>query len=256
MGYDVDYGWNLFGRYAGLYLARNIGDDIESGLDSLVQMIATLPNFDYSYLQIGQVEVPAHQVLSLKTSAKRVITEVNYTLYNAVNALQRDAKANGLEAAGPVRLVTINFGDSEYKFEVQLPVAKPSADAGQTATDESAEDGDSEVSDEAAMAMHDVAPMEGLKLGEGVESTVSYRGPAIRADIRGRSPAQLQIFREALRSYVAAHSYKMGGYPFEDYLQPVTEEVPSDGDYLVYLPIVGAEGGAEPAPAADDSDSE
>ena len=30
--YDVNYGWNLMGRYAGLYVSRHVGDDMKLGL--------------------------------------------------------------------------------------------------------------------------------------------------------------------------------------------------------------------------------
>ncbi|MEO6172030.1 MAG: SRPBCC family protein, partial [Arenimonas sp.] len=33
--YTVDYGWNLFGRYAGMYVNRNVGDEMKTGLARL-----------------------------------------------------------------------------------------------------------------------------------------------------------------------------------------------------------------------------
>ena len=45
--YDVDYGWNLIGRYSGLYI-RNVGDDIKLGLGKLTNMLAGVPNYDYN----------------------------------------------------------------------------------------------------------------------------------------------------------------------------------------------------------------
>ena len=38
--YDVDYGWNLLGRYAGLYVTRHIGDDMKMGLARLVGAVS------------------------------------------------------------------------------------------------------------------------------------------------------------------------------------------------------------------------
>jgi hypothetical protein len=34
--YDVDYGFDIFGRYAGLYVTRTVGDDMKLGLGNLV----------------------------------------------------------------------------------------------------------------------------------------------------------------------------------------------------------------------------
>ena len=46
--YDVDYGWNLLGRYSGMYVARYVGDDMKMGLSRLVGMLASVPNEDYA----------------------------------------------------------------------------------------------------------------------------------------------------------------------------------------------------------------
>ncbi|RYE64634.1 MAG: polyketide cyclase, partial [Oxalobacteraceae bacterium] len=45
--YSVDYGWDLLGRFAGLYVSRNIGDGIKLGLGRLTNMLAAVPNVDY-----------------------------------------------------------------------------------------------------------------------------------------------------------------------------------------------------------------
>ncbi len=43
----MKYGFDLFGRYAGLYVSRQIGDDIKMGLSRMANMLATVPNVDY-----------------------------------------------------------------------------------------------------------------------------------------------------------------------------------------------------------------
>jgi len=45
--YDVEYGWNLLGRYAGLYVSRHVGDDVKLGLNKLSSILAAVPNVDY-----------------------------------------------------------------------------------------------------------------------------------------------------------------------------------------------------------------
>ena len=249
MGYDVDYGWNLFGRYAGLYLSRNIGDDIEAGLNNIVDVLATMPNFDYSYLDIAEVTVQPMNVLHLETKSKRVIMEVYGALLMASRELIKQAEQNDLEITGPVRLVTINFGDSEYKFAVELPVGEKSAasndDVAEEAADEEAGmdgmDEESVAPDDAlmaGMAIEPVAPLPELDLPENITAQVSYGGRAIRANVEGDSPARLNIVRESLRSYAMANGLTANGYPFEDYLQEITDVIPEFGDYKVYWPIV------------------
>ena len=248
MGYDVDYGWNLFGRYAGLYLSRNIGDDIEAGLNNIVDVLATMPNFDYSYLDIAEVNVQPMNVLHLETKSKRVIMEVYGALLESSKALIDAAEKNNLEITGPVRLVTINFGDSEYKFAVELPVAAKSADSGaDEAEDAEAAEAEAEVEAMAEAetagddAMKPLDPLPELDLPENIVPQASYAGRAIRANVEGDSPARLNIVRESLRSYAMANGLTSNGYPFEDYLQEVTSEIPEFGDYKVYWPIIDPE---------------
>src|SRR5437868_5502471 len=45
---DVDYGWNLFGRYAGMYLNGDVGETMATGLSRLSNLMATYPIVDYS----------------------------------------------------------------------------------------------------------------------------------------------------------------------------------------------------------------
>ncbi len=66
--YDVDYGWNLLGRYAGLYVSRHVGDDVKLGLSRMANMLATVPNFDYRaegvpLTGLKVVDVPALDLL-------------------------------------------------------------------------------------------------------------------------------------------------------------------------------------------------
>ena len=48
--YNVDYGWDLLGRFAGLYVSRNVGDGMKLGLGRLSNMLAAVPNYDYAEL--------------------------------------------------------------------------------------------------------------------------------------------------------------------------------------------------------------
>ncbi len=52
MGYDVDYGWDLQGRYAGMYLEGEPATQIQIHLTKLQDMLATFPIVDYKDTQI------------------------------------------------------------------------------------------------------------------------------------------------------------------------------------------------------------
>ena len=63
--YEVDYGWNLFGRFAGMYVERNVGDKIKAGSKRLTTFLATIPKLSYAdrVSPITFTEVPATNAL-------------------------------------------------------------------------------------------------------------------------------------------------------------------------------------------------
>jgi muconolactone delta-isomerase len=63
-----NYGWDLRGRFAGIYAPRNFGRDIRKSLDNLGTLLATLPNFDYTDVVVSLLEIPAQNILCLETN--------------------------------------------------------------------------------------------------------------------------------------------------------------------------------------------
>lgn len=129
--YDVEYGWNLIGRYAGLYVSSNVGAEMKMGLSRLSNMLATVPNFDYAEIskddpslapKLG--ELPAENVLALSASVPRGNEEVKKQMNINLEWIKKVMDANNLEAAGPVRIVTNELGSENYSFDVVQPVKK------------------------------------------------------------------------------------------------------------------------------------
>jgi hypothetical protein len=251
-GYQVDYGWNLFGRYAGLYVTRTAGDDMRVGIGNLVGLLATMPNFDYKALEIAVVDVEPVPVLFASLSSDRNITAVENAMVAALENIRKVARDNRLEASGPPRLITTNFGADKYEFDVAVPVRRP-GDAGRTVAEAAnAADADGEavapaeedviVDDasadaaEAAAAARDLEPIQGLKLPDNVHSGVAYGGRALRAEYVGH-PAALPLVRDMLRSYAAAHGYTIHDRAFEKYLSEIDATSAEDAQFNVYWPI-------------------
>src|SRR5690606_37548797 len=131
--YDVEYGWDLMGRYAGLYVSRHVGDDMKLGLDRLANMLAQVPNTDYAVQgstmsDLQFVELPAEDLLVVSAGA---IERNNLKIQNAMKAdlewINRTIKANNLVATGPMRIVTSDFGRENYTFDVAVPVRRADA---------------------------------------------------------------------------------------------------------------------------------
>ena len=264
--YDVEYGWDLMGRYAGLYVSRTAGDDMKLGLGNLVGLIATMPNFDYSDITVTMVPVQPQNVLFVSTTADRNITAVENAMILALKDVRAAIAANGLEAVSSPRLVTTNFGSDKYEFDVAIPVRRPvpgePAPAAETPDEEAASD--DETADLAAEAetMEDTtaetpaapvvftiepapAPLEGLKLPTNVLSGQSYAGVALSTDYQGH-PAVLPLIRDKLRSYAASHGLNIHDRTFEEYLTEITETSADEARFKVYWPIQHA---ANPVPA-------
>jgi effector-binding domain-containing protein len=247
-GYHVDYGWNLFGRYAGMYVQRTVGDDIRVGLGNLVGLLATMPNFDYKSLEIGLVEVQPANILYSSQESERNITAVENALVDALAALNKAAKDNKLEVTGPARLITTNFGSDKYEFDVALPVRDPNAVAAaagepsSVAPAQPAEPQFDEDGNPLPPAAPEAAPalplLEGLRLPDGIEQAVGYGGRALRAEYVGH-PAALPLVRDMLRSYAASHGYTIHNRAFEEYLSDIADTAAEDAAFNVYWPVEG-----------------
>jgi hypothetical protein len=264
--YDVEYGWDLFGRYAGLYVSRNVGDDIKLGLGNLVGLLATMPNFDYSTIDVRKVPIHPRNVLYVSTTADRNITAVENAMILALKDIRAAIAANGLEASGPARLITTNFGNEKYEFDVAIPVQRPGETAAETALGApvappaAAAPAEGEVPADAAPAEPEVpaettgtadaatpaeidltiepapAPLEGLNLPSNVLAGQSYAGRALVTEYQGH-PAALPLIRDMLRSYAASHGETIHDRSFEEYLSEITETAPEEARFNVYWPI-------------------
>jgi hypothetical protein len=255
--YSVDYGWDLLGRYAGLYVTRTVGDDIKRGLGNLVGLFATMPNFDYTPLTISTTDVPIANILYVSTTADRNITAVDNAMVLALTDINAAIAANKLEAAGAPRLITTNFGADKYEFDIAIPVRMPvAAVEGTDAADAAATDADPATEADTAVAAVEPAPAEpvaapvpgmpvapvappaltNLRLPANVLSGQSYGGRALVTDYQGH-PATLPLVRDMLRSYAAAHGETVTDRAFEEYLTGITDTAADEAKFKVYWPI-------------------
>lgn len=243
--YHVDYGWNLLGRFAGMYLTRTVGDDMDLGLKSLTALFASIPNMDYSKVNIASVQVPAQNVLYIPTTSERNISAVETAMVNQLKWLRQVMAKNDLEAAGPYRLVTTNFGSDTYEFDLVQPIRKkgtgpaPVADA---QTDANAPDANGEgVAEAPAQAAENMAAVEpidpeSITLEGAVLLGRSYEGRALKATYSGH-PAGLPVVRDQLRAYAATHGEVVQDRAFEEYLQDIEQASSEDTTFNVYWPV-------------------
>lgn len=247
--YRVDYGWDLIGRFAGLYLARTVGDDMDLGLKAMSALFATIPNMDYSGITIESVQIPAQDILFVPTSSQRNITAVENAMVNQLKWLRQVMAKNDLEPAGPYRLITTNFGSDTYDFDVAQPVRKkgtgPAPDEAKPAkatpaeTDAVAGEEPAEESIPGAEDLPVVAePLDPatIKLEGEVQLGRSYEGRALKTTYTGH-PAGLPVARDQLRAYAATHGEVVQDRAFEEYLNDIEDTSVEETTFNVYWPV-------------------
>jgi hypothetical protein len=206
MGYDVDYGWDLMGRYAGMYLEGDPATQIQIHLTRLQDMLATFPNVDYKDTQIDVKDVQGKPILYVSTTSKRTLDEVADATDKAITAIQAVVKKNKISVTGTRITITTNWGDENYDFDVALPVDR-----------------------------NDGAVVDPVKAG------TSYAGKALVTSFTG-SPAQLPLSRLMLKAYAEAHGYAIdesgegSGRPYDE-VTSASNAPEDEQSFNVYLPI-------------------
>lgn len=236
--YEVTYGWNLIGRYAGMYVSRHVGDAVKAGLSKLTNMLATVPNFDYRtegspLTDLKLVELPAEDLLVVNAgNIDRTNDAIKASIKQNQEWIKRVMEANGLVAAGPVRIITTDYGAEKYAFDVAQPVRKGSA---APKTDAAAEG-------EAAPA---AAPAPVASAGE-LKVTIPSGAPVeyVRSEPRKLAfasytgyMAELDNQRNALRAWAVTAGHEVVDRPFESWKSGVDGAFEGDGKFDIYWAV-------------------
>ncbi len=238
--YDVDYGWNLVNRYSGLYINGRPDTVIKYSLENLENMLASIPNVDYSDLAPKIVDTPEQPVLLVSTTSKRNLTELDAASDSAMQRIQDAMKKLGVKQAGPRIRITTNYGDQNYSFDVAVPIdtdtvkldgeeytftkpdpAKAEAAAGASAAAEGsvaaagsaapAEAGSAgkagKSGDKEAGPKPGTLDEQGRLIIDGkVRGLMAFGGKALEAVWYG-SPAGVPATRKSLQAYAMTHGY-------------------------------------------------
>ena len=195
--YDVDYGMNLLGRYSGLYVTSHIGEKMKLGLASLSNMLATIPNLDYTVLGKDDpamapklVDRPGENLLVLNAAVPLNQVTIQNQMKTNIEWIKKNIAANGLEAVGPVRIITNEYGSAIYSFDVAQQVRKAGTDP--------------------------TVKLEGLKLANNVE--LLYNPPSKTAVVAFKGHmSNLQNVRDALRAWAMTRGYETTERAYESW---------------------------------------
>jgi effector-binding domain-containing protein len=227
--YDVTYGWDLIGRYAGLYVSSHVGDDMKLGLERLTSMLASVPNVDYrgqgdQLVNLRVVDTPVENLLVVSAgSIARDDDKITASMKANMEWIKRTMDASGLVAAGPMRIISTEMGRENYTFDVAQPVRR----AGPAASATTAADSETPVADAGA------APLTGLKLQGPVKSVQTKPGRAATASFTGYFVA-LENVRNALRAWALTQGYEVTDRPYEVYKNGIDQAFTENGEFDVY----------------------
>ncbi len=208
---DVDYGWNLMGRYAGLYLNGRVGELMNEGLGKFSSMIAAVPNYDYSQVEIQQRDVSPVDLVYVGIGVPAAPKEwlvAEAAMEGAWLEVEQFIRRNNLAPLGPRRRIVNVLGEENHDFNLAIPVAP-----------------------------HSAQPTGNIRLGIG------YGARALWTQYRGHRVG-LQKARDMLKAYALTHGNvfdrDLVGL-WEEWLppEPVPEGAPFAPDPLtdVYVPM-------------------
>lgn len=238
--YDVSYGWNLLGRFNGMYVSRHVGDSVKASLSKLTNMLATVPNFDYriegsKLTGLKVVELPAEDLLVVKAGN---IDRNNEVIKASIKAnqewIKRVMESNGLEVAGPVRIITTDFGTEKYAFDVAQPVRKRSGAAPKSADADKAAPTPPITPPETTTAS--TGPLKVSVSGTPVEYVHLDARRAASASYTGYM-AELDAVRNSLRAWAMTNGYEVADRPYESWKGGVDQAFTATGAFDVYWAV-------------------
>jgi hypothetical protein len=259
--YDVDYGFNLIDRYSNLYIHGDPDALIQFSLSNLQNVMASVPNIDYSKLNPALVDRPAQPILFVSTTAPRTLDDVDTASDKAMAEIDAAMKKLGVKAVGPRTTFTTNWGDQNYTFDVAVPIdsstltidgqSYPLTAATRPTLDTTAP---AAAGTAAAPASTDVAtPGSKDRLGRlivdgNVRAVLGFGGRALKGTWTGTG-AGLPATRQSLQAYALTHGYKYDdvGSPMYDIQikAPVNDHGTISGydeqQFEIYLPLTSTD---------------
>lgn len=235
--YQVTYGFNLIGRYAGMYVSRHVGDAVKAGLGKLTNMLATVPNFDYRtegspLTDLKIVDVPSEDLLVVNAgNIDRTNDAIKASIKQNQEWIKRVMDANGLVAAGPLRVITTDFGSEKYAFDIAQPVRKgsaaPKADAAADAAPVTPPATPVASTGELKVTIPSGAPVEYVRTEARKSAFASYTGYM----------AELDNQRNALRAWAVTGGHEVVDRPYESWKSGVDASFEADGKFDIYWAV-------------------
>ena len=224
--YRVEYGWNLIGRYAGMYVASNVGKQVELSLRTLNNALAGIPRVDYTLYEhpIQVVDVPARNVLKVDVQAPLANDGVAVSLTNQMKWMDKVIADSNLAKDGPLRIVTIDRNSESYTFTMLLPVRAKDAPEGASS----------------AATVAELPVLTAKVEGDGNTVALAQTPPLRAASTKWVGPAPaLQRVRDTVRAWAMVRGLTLepGAQGFDDYKVGIPDMLNPDAEFEAYVPL-------------------
>lgn len=228
--YRVEYGFNLVGRYAGMYMSSSAGKRVQNGLRVLSNALASVPRVDYTIYEhpLQIVDVPAMNALRVDVEAPLRDDGVAVSMTNQLAWMDRVIEASGFAKDGPLRIVTVDRTSEAYSFIMLLPVRAKDAPEGSSR----------------AATVAELPVLEATIAGDGNKVVLSQEAPLKAANTKWVGPAPgLQRVRDTLRAWAIVRGYPLdnASQGFDDYKVEIPQILNPEAEFEAFLPLKAAE---------------
>jgi effector-binding domain-containing protein len=203
--HERNYGFNLAGRYLGMFLGGIVGDTMEQELAQLAGLAESLPSAGFADLEVDRMFVEAQEIAYRRTSSFPGATAISEAMGDAYFEILGFMDRFGLAENGAPMSITRNFSGSELVFDAAIPVRGISDDT--------------------------PASADNVSLG------ATYEGPAIRVRHIGPYGA-LGRTHDKIAAYLAAMRLTRNGDAWETYVSDPTRTEESELLTYIYYPVL------------------
>jgi len=187
-GFDADLtaGQNLIGgllvRYFGLLFDRWIGADFDQGLSRLKAFAESLPDVDFSDLDVEILDVEPVDILFVQTGSSQDPVDTAEALATAYQEITAFMNANDIVRAAQPMTITHAGSSTGYAFDAAIPIV-----------------------------------MKDFELSGRVRAGTTPTGRAVRVVYRGPYDQMIPTY-EKLSAYMSAHGLRQGPVSWEQYI--------------------------------------
>lgn len=203
-GFEADYGMNIVGRYFASMLGSVVAREYEAGLAGLKDLAESLPNADFSDLEIEHLVIEPVEIAYLPAHSRPEPSAMSEAMGAAYFEVLKFIDANGLQDAGAPLSITKTFVGAELLFDAGIPVRGVTEDT----------------------------PRE----SNGVRLGMTYGGPAIRVRHVG-SYRNLSTTQRKIAAYLAALGIERNGDAWESYVSDPGKTPEAELVTLIYYPV-------------------